>query len=139
MPSGDTLKADAIIGGGVLALMLALAACGCGSDRSVARIVNDLDRSVRLRLCSSNDCLGFYPPDGTLPPGEDWQVNVSSVGVPNVYLVETPDESGRYGCLPLVAPDWRPEVTVYVSENVPCRESLDENAFWPSRWEDVGS
>jgi hypothetical protein len=41
--------------------------------------------------------------------------------------------------LPLVAPDWRPEVTVYVSENVPCRESLDENAFWPSRWEDVGS
>ena len=59
---------------------------------SVARITNDLSQSVRLRLCSSDDCShGFDPPDETLAPTDSWRVNVSSIGVPNVYLVQRPD------------------------------------------------
>jgi hypothetical protein len=73
------------------------------------------------------------PPDETLPSGEDWDVNVSSSGVPNVYLVESPG-GVRYGCLPLVAPERRPKLTVLVSEHVPCRGDLNEDEFWPSRW-----
>jgi hypothetical protein len=96
---------------------------------------NDLDDPVRLRLCSSNDCAGgFDPPDETLSPGDAWPVNVSSVGVPNVYLVGSPDGK-RFGCLPLVSPDPRnDEITVLVSEHVACRNKLSEDDFWPARW-----
>jgi hypothetical protein len=94
-----------------------------------------MSSDVRLRLCKHDDCQGgFYPPDGTLAPGDQGVVNVSSAGVPAVYLVQGPTGT-RLGCLPFVAPDWRPDVTVRVSEKVPCRDDLDENAFWPSRWE----
>jgi hypothetical protein len=111
---------------------------GISRDRSVAVIVNDLEVPVRLRLCSSNDCRGgFHPPDATLSPREDWQVNVSSVGVPAVYLAETAGETRRLGCLPLVSPKLRPAVTVYVSEHLACRAEIDEEEFWPRRWEDV--
>jgi hypothetical protein len=111
---------------------------GVTRDPSIAVIVNDLDFPVRLRLCESNGCRdGFHPPDGTLASGEDWQRNVSSVGVPNVYLVESEDEKVRYGCLPLVSPELRPAVAVFVSERVPCRDDLDEDTFWPARWEHV--
>jgi hypothetical protein len=113
---------------------------GVTRDPSVAVIVNDLHFPVRLRLCDSDDCrAGFHPPDETLAPDEDWQRNVSSVGVPNVDLVESEDEAHRYGCLPLVSPELRPAITVYVSEHVPCRDDLDEDAFWPTRWEQAGS
>jgi hypothetical protein len=123
----------------LLASSLAFVNLGCPFHRepSVARLVNDLDDPVRLRLCSSDDCReGFHPPDKTLPPGEDWDVNVSSSGVPAVYLVESPG-GVRYGCLPLVAPERRPRLTVLVSEHVPCRGGLDEGHFWPSRWANV--
>src|SRR6266511_5945710 len=122
----------------LLLLGTALIVCGspgCVPDPNHARLVNDLDVHVRLRLCSSNDCQdGFYPPDELLPPGEDWQVNVSSRGVPNVYLVETPAAEVRYGCLPLVSPAGKHEVAVRVSEHVQCRSHLDEEQFWPKRW-----
>ena len=113
-----------------------LTAVGCiTDDPSVARLVNDQAIDVRLRLCSDNNCQDdFYPPDETLPPGEDWDVNVSSSGVPNVYLVESPDEKLRYGCLPLVTPSLRPKITVRTSEHVPCRSHVDEDEFWPRRW-----
>src|SRR6266545_5112373 len=106
-----------------------LAAGGCvGSEPSVARLVNDQGIDVRLRLCSENDCRnGFYPPDGTLQPGEDWEVNVSPQGVPNVYLVESPDEKVRYGCLPLVTPSRKPKITVRTSELLPCSSHVDED------------
>jgi hypothetical protein len=68
-----------------------------------------------------------------------WQVNVSSGGVANVYLVESPDESVRYGCLPLVTPRLRPPLTVLVSERVPCRKDVNEDEYWPARWEYVSS
>jgi hypothetical protein len=129
--------------GAIVAVGLALVGgSGCESgftrEPSVAVIVNDLHFPVRLRLCSSNDCRdGFHPPDGTLRPGEDWQVNVSSGGVPNVYLVESEEEMIRYGCLPLVSPALRPALAVYVSEHIRCRDDLDEDTFWPARWERV--
>jgi hypothetical protein len=91
---------------------------------------------MRLRLCDDNDCGSFHPPNETLAPGEDWDwVNVSSSGVPNVYLVESPDETLRYGCLPLVTPSLRSKITVRTSEHVPCRSHIDEDQFWPKRWE----
>ena len=115
-----------------------LTAAGCLTDEpSVARLVNDQGIDVRLRLCSSNDCRdGFSPPDETLRPGEDWDVNVSISGVPNVYVVESPDEKVRYGCLPLVTPSRRPKMTVRTSEHVPCPSHVDEDEFWPRRWGD---
>jgi hypothetical protein len=119
-----------------LALGVLVSCGGCGSDPSVAVLRNDLDEPVRLRLCSSNDCAGgFDPPDETLSPGDTWRVNVSSVGVPNVYLVASPDGT-RFGCLPLISPELRhEEITVLVSENVACRSDLSEDEFWPARWE----
>jgi hypothetical protein len=110
-----------------------LATSGC-LNPTQARIVNDLDDPVRLRLCDSNDCSDFHPPNDVLPSGEDMVVSVSEHGVPNVYLVESEDESRRYGCLPLVSPETRPGVTVFVSEHVPCRNDVYEDAFWPPRW-----
>ena len=114
----------------------ALVTGGCiGSEPSVARLVNDQNIDVRLRLCSENDCQsGFYPPDETLQPGEDWDVNVSPQGVPNVYLVESPDEKVRFGCLPLVTPSRKPKITVRTSELVPCSSHVDEDRFWPTQW-----
>lgn len=124
----------------ILAIAVAVIAGGCfgvDSQPSVARIVNDLDLSVRLRLCSTNDCQnGFYPPDQTLSPDDAWSVNVSSRGVPAVYLVETAAGS-RYGCLPLVSPSKREQINVFVSENVACRRDLNEDTFWPQRWEEA--
>jgi hypothetical protein len=131
-------RAILLAAGAILLAALAFGSTGLlgvGRDPSVARIVNDLNVPVRLRLCSSDDCrLGFYPPDGTLPPAEDWPVNVSSIGVPNVYLVAS-GRGARFGCLPLVSPALRPEIKVLVSEHVPCRGDLDEDTFWPRRWE----
>jgi hypothetical protein len=51
------------------------------------------------------------------------------------FLVESEDESVRYGCLPLVTPRWKPPLRVYVSERVPCRGDVNEDEFWPARWE----
>jgi len=91
---------------------------------------------VRLRLCSSNDCESFHPPNDVIAPGEIYGVNVSSVGVPNVYLIGV--NGLRVGCLPLVSPELRrDEIRVLVSEHVPCRKELDEESFWPARWEDA--
>jgi hypothetical protein len=121
------------------ALAAVLVGCdvsGVTRDPSVARLKNDLRVPVQLRLCSSDDCAdGFHPPKETLSPGDTWSVNVSSVGVPNVYLVQTGD-GNRFGCLPLVSPKLKHErITVLVSEYVPCRDRLKEDAFWPVRWE----
>jgi hypothetical protein len=128
------LAAGAIL---LAALMLgSTGLLGVGRDPSVARIVNDLNVPVRLRLCSSDDCrhgFAFDSSDGTLRPGEDWPVNVSSIGVPNVYLVES-GRGLRLGCLPLVSPALRPEIKVFVSEHIPSRGDLDEDTFWPRRW-----
>jgi hypothetical protein len=66
-------------------------------------------------------------------------VNVSSAGVPNVYLVESEDETVRFGCLPLVSSELRSALTVHVFEDVPCRADLNEEVFWPRRWRDIGS
>jgi hypothetical protein len=107
---------------------------GLISEPSVALLVNDLPTPVRLRLCDSNDCSGFHPPDEVVKPAVTWQVNVSSVGVPNVYAVFGPGGE-RFGCLPLVSPHKRPEIRVAVSEHVPCRKEVDEERFWPARWE----
>lgn len=125
---------------GLVGIVLAfvVTACTADSDPSIARIVNDLQSPVRVRLCASNDCKGeFYPRDGNLAPGGSLRVNVSSVGVPNVYLVETQD-GDDIGCLPFVSPSWRPALDVGVSEAVPCRAGLDEDTFWPRRWQSTG-
>jgi hypothetical protein len=127
---------------GALVVVLAATVCaacdvsGVTRTPSVARITNDLRTPIRVRLCSSNDCLGgFYPPKKTLMPGQNWGVNVSSIGVPNVYLVERQDGS-RLGCLPLVSPQLRrTQMIVNVSALVPCQENVDEDTFWPRSWE----
>jgi hypothetical protein len=126
------------------ALVVTLAATICAAcdvsgvtrTPSAARLANDLNAPIRVRLCSSDDCRGgFDPPDETLKPGQSWPVNVSSVGVPNVYLVERPNGT-RLGCLPLVSPQLRrTEITVNVSAHIPCHTNLDDHSFWPRRWE----
>jgi hypothetical protein len=123
----------------VLLVIAVVAGCnvsGVSRDPSVARLRNDLSTPVELRLCKSDECDdGFYPPKETLDPGDTWPVNVSSIGVPNVYLVQS-SAGDRYGCLPLVSPKLRhDEITVLVSEHIPCRDHLDEESFWPPRWE----
>lgn len=127
---------------GSAALVAALTVAGCDGrwglvdDSSSARLVNDLHAPVRLRLCSDNVCEHFAPPDEMLDPGSEWPVNVSSVGVPNVYGVFGAG-GAKYGCLPLVTPYHRTEIRVRVSEHVPCRSAIDESRFWPDRWEAV--
>jgi hypothetical protein len=119
-------------------LAIALWTVGCHDwegDTTSVRVENDLNTSVRLRICRSNDCGdGFHPVDETVDPGEDTSFNVTAEGIAHVYLVESPDEEARYGCLPFVAPKWKPEITVRVSEHVPCRDEIDEDRFWPPRW-----
>lgn len=115
------------------------AACdvsGVTRTPSTARLRNDLNQPIRVRLCSSDDCGGdFDPPNKTLAPGQSWPVNVSSVGVPNVYLVEHPNGT-RLGCLPLVSPKLRrTEIVVNLSERVACHADVDDHTFWPRRWE----
>jgi hypothetical protein len=126
----------------VLVVTLAVTICaacdvsGVTRTPSSARLTNDLSAPVRVRLCSSDDCRGgFDPPDETLKPGQSWRVNVSSVGVPNVYLVERQNGT-RLGCLPLVSPQFRrTEITVDVSAQVTCHTNVDDHTFWPRRWE----
>jgi hypothetical protein len=121
--------------GALVSVLVSCDVSGVTGDPSVARFDNDLTVPVQLRLCSSDDCEdGFHPPKETLSPGDTWSVNVSSVGVPNVYLAQRTD-GVRLGCLPLVSPKPRHErITVLVSEHVPCRDGLDEDSFWPARW-----
>ena len=108
---------------------------GLVDDPSLALLVNDLPITVRLTLCDSNDCSDFYPPDELLDPGDTYPVNVSSVGVPNVYAVRLPSGERLLGCLPLVTPYYRPELRVAVSEHVPCKQDIDDERYWPARWE----
>jgi hypothetical protein len=124
-----------ILGAALGAIVAGCNVSGVTRDPSHVRLTNDLHRAVRLRLCATNDCRhGFDPPDETLAPGQSWPVNVSSIGVPNVYLVEQPNGQ-RIGCLPLVSPSLRrSEIVVRVSEHVACRGGLDEHVFWPPRW-----
>ena len=125
-----------LLGAAAISLSVGCEVSGITREPSVALIENDLTVPVRLRLCSSNDCKSFHPPNEVLAPGEATGANVSSVGVPNVYLVSI--NGLRLGCLPLVSPDIRrTEIRVRVSEHVPCREDLNEDVFWPPRWEGV--
>jgi hypothetical protein len=125
----------------VLAVCLGCEVSGISRERSAATIENDLAAPVRVRLCDSDDCRGgFHPQDHVLQAGERYTANVSSVGVPSVYLVTSPDGRHRFGCLPLVSPELRrtePFITVFVSEHVKCRDGLDEDKFWPARWATV--
>lgn len=108
-------------------------------EPSSALLVNDLPVPVRLTLCDSNDCSDFHHQrDAVLDPGGTFGVGVSSVGVPNVYAVRSPDTGRRLGCLPLVTPYFRSSLRVRVSEHVPCRREIDEDAYWPARWEAIG-
>jgi hypothetical protein len=116
----------------VIAMLVTACLAPTGGPSAVT-IVNDMSTPVRIRLCSSNNCAGFYSPQRTLDPQQRWSVNISARGVPNVYLVESVAGT-RYGCLPFVSPSPRREIAVYVSENVHCRRNLNEREFWPARW-----
>jgi len=54
-------------------------------------------------------------------PADMTALPFSCKAVPRLLLVPPATDSSRYGCLPLVTPSYRREITVKVSEQVPCR------------------
>lgn len=115
----------------VLGIALAIVG-GCGSDDAEVKIVNDLNRTVRMVQCADNLCIDKPHSTGTLAPGDSFLANTSSSGVPNPWLVR---ELGgkRLGCLPLVMPEPTKGLVAKVSQRVPCQRAYDESNYWPPR------
>jgi len=120
------------IAGACAVAVLGLAACA--SDRTVGHvsIINDTGSAVNVGLCNDDACRsGVLHNDGQLLAGHRFRVNVSSVGVPNVYLVRDASTQRVLGCLPLVMPHWTAPLTARVSQAVRCKSTYDEHKQWP--------
>jgi hypothetical protein len=125
-------------------------------DAGKARIVNDTNRTVLIWRCGYEDCKGkksflrrlvygdAFVEKFDLAPGEDaGPFNISRRGVPSVFRVLKPNPPGHaddavdyerqsIGCLPFVMPRYIDEgLVARVSQVVPCRDSYDEDLFWP--------
>jgi hypothetical protein len=107
-----------------------LAACGSGTGSTV-EILNDTNHSVLLKQCKHEDCRGGFAGKGVSKPGRHFWTGVSTVGVPNPWLVLAPATGHRLGCLPIVFTEPREGVVARVSELVTCRSSYDEHTDWP--------
>jgi hypothetical protein len=124
--SGRIVLLFAVMG----SLVLALAACGSDTSSTV-EILNDTDQAVLLWQCKHDDCRSGFAGQGVLKPGHRFRTGVSTVGVPNPWLVLTPTTRRRLGCLPIVFTKPRKGVTARVSERVACRASYDHKTDWP--------
>lgn len=104
----------------------------CGSDTSsTVEILNDTDHAVLLWQCKNDDCRRGFAGKGVLKPGHHFRTGVSTVGVPNPWLVLTPATRRRLGCLPIVFTKPRKNVIARVSELVTCRSSYNHDIDWP--------
>lgn len=120
-------------------LVGATLAAGCQTDAykedGIIQILNDTSDPVLLWKCREESCGDDLPIlselELTLKPGDRVRASVSTVGVPNPWLVLDKDTGRRLGCLPLVMPDYRSGVVARVSERVPCRSSYDPRVAWP--------
>ena len=120
---------------GLAVVVAAGSLLGCGSkDRTVGhiRLLNDTRRAVILGLCDDESCHGSLHGPATVAPGKGGVVPVSTVGVPNVYLVRLAATGGRDGCLPLVMPHYVEGLVARVSQAVPCRDRYDHHVQWPA-------
>jgi hypothetical protein len=106
-----------------------MALAGCAPDPALARLENDTNQTVVLRLCDGGLCTDFHPPRYEVGPGESVEVNVSSRGAPSVYLVTS--QAGNTGCLLIAVHGVGEVVAVPVSAQVPCSEDTPEE--WPVR------
>jgi hypothetical protein len=116
--------------GVLLSVVLVLSAAACGSEEGSVEVVNDLGRRVELLQCSNDLCTGDYHLTGVMEPGRSFTANVSTIGVPNPWLVRELDGE-RLGCLPLVMPEPTEGVVARVSQYVPCQKKYDESELWP--------
>lgn len=143
----------------LVVLTSAVSGCAYGSgtpDAGEARILNDTEASVLIWQCGANDCRKprafpqrfldetFYNKFELAPGQETAGMNISRVGVPNVFLVLRPNLPGvkdepvdvdrqRLGCLPFVMPHYvKKGLVARVSERVPCKSSIDEYVQWPA-------
>jgi hypothetical protein len=118
----------ALVGSGVLGL----SACG-SSTSSTVEILNDTNHAVLLWQCKHVDCRSGFAGKGVLKPGRHFRTGVSTVGVPNPWLVLAPTTQRRLGCLPIVFTHPRNGIVARVSELVACRSSYDHDTDWPPR------
>jgi hypothetical protein len=116
--------------GVLIPVVLVLCAAACGSEPGWIEIKNDLDRPVEVLQCDNNLCDGDFHFRDDLPPGASFNASVSTVGVPNPWLVRELDGE-RLGCLPLVMPEPTEGVVASVSQYVACQRKYDESELWP--------
>jgi hypothetical protein len=116
---------------------LVIAACGIGSNDDLfgVLLINNLGQTVVERACSDASC-SSSDDSVTLPPGRTTQDPQDPDGVLRATQVTT--LSGQVlGCLPYRFSKTPPkELTVYVSQAVPCGDSGGTEAVnggdWPS-------
>lgn len=68
-------------------------------DTDVVDILNDTDHFITVRPCDDNHCRSLAPTDeaGRLNPGQTFQVNSDTGGIPQPYRIET--KNGDRRCL----------------------------------------
>lgn len=112
---------------------------GCSTDAhkedGLIQILNDTSEPVLLWKCHQESCHDALPPLAelrpSLKPGDRVRASVSTVGVPNPWLVLNDETGRRLGCLPLVMPEYREGVVARVSQRVPCQQTYDPKVAWP--------
>jgi hypothetical protein len=110
-------------------------ACDNSASRSSeVELLNDTGKPVLVWQCKREDCRHDYAGKDELRPGDHFHVGVSTVGVPNPYLVLDPMTQKPLGCLPVVFPKPRGGVIARVSQRVPCQHSYSDKAPWPPNW-----
>jgi hypothetical protein len=102
-----------------------------GGRDSTVEILNDTNHPVLLWQCKQEDCKHDFAGKGLMKPGHHIRAGVSTVGVPNPWLVLAPNTQRRLGCLPIVFPNPRAGVVARLSLLVPCRASYDHSIAWP--------
>ena len=113
--------------------MIALSACATsGSGDSSAEILNDTSHTFLVYQCKQENCRGGFGSKGLMHPGSHVRVGVSTVGVPNPYVVLDPTSKQRLGCLPIVFPKPRRGVVVRLSQRVRCGDSYGHDVPWPA-------
>jgi hypothetical protein len=94
------------------------------------RSANDLGRTVEVLQCVNNPCVEEFHITGRMEPGGSFRANVSTSRIPSPWLVRELDGE-HIRCLPLVMPKPTEGLVARTSQAVSCRESYDEEHFWP--------
>jgi hypothetical protein len=118
----------------LLLLLVGTAAVGPCENPDVhdysVEILNDDNVAVQVWQCDVSCDSGFHA-RVVLQPGAHTATNVSTVGVPNTWLV-LDRRSHRIGCLPIVMPEPVSGLIARISRRTRCLQTYDESRQWPS-------